>query len=65
MFDWKRPDNIEFPKTWLEFTSKDAETDDIMKYIVQDLPEDRYEDAIKIMSEVFLRDETLCSAHSK
>lgn len=65
MYDWRRPNNIEFPKRWLEFTIKDTESNDFVKYVVQDLPEDRYEEAVKIMTDIFLRDETICSAKSK
>ncbi len=56
-FNWTRPNQIPYPNVWLKFKSKDVETNDsIVNYTVQDLPEDRFEDAINIMATEFLAD---------
>lgn len=55
---WSRPiDTISYPKVWLEFTAKESKNSDrIIKYWIQDLPEDRFEDAIEHIAKHFLLD---------
>lgn len=65
MYQWTRPDHVHYPQKWLEFTTTDCDSDNIVKYVVQDLPEDRNEDAINIMVDIFLHDEPICSSNSK
>uniref|UniRef100_A0A7G3B292 N-acetyltransferase domain-containing protein n=1 Tax=Lutzomyia longipalpis TaxID=7200 RepID=A0A7G3B292_LUTLO len=57
---WKRPENVAFPQVWLTFEAKDPDTGKIVKYRVQDLPEDRFDEVLNLMSTIFLRDETMC-----
>lgn len=54
---WKRPDNVTFPQVWLKFKAKDLNSDDLVEYRVQDLPLERYEDAIDHMCKYFIVDE--------
>lgn len=55
---WSRPiDTISYPKVWLEFTAKESKNSDhIIKYWIQDLPEDRFDDAIQHIANHFLLD---------
>lgn len=54
-FFWKRPDNVPYPKVWLEFTAKESKNSDRMvKYWIQDIPENRFDDAIQHLAEHFL-----------
>uniref|UniRef100_A0A1B0GJK5 Uncharacterized protein n=1 Tax=Lutzomyia longipalpis TaxID=7200 RepID=A0A1B0GJK5_LUTLO len=57
---WTRPENVAFPQVWLTFKAKDPDTGKIVKYRVQDLPEDRFDEVLYLMSTVFRRDETMC-----
>lgn len=55
-FNWTRPNRIPYPYIWLKFKAKDVETSDLVEYTVQDLPEDRYDEALNIMATQFLAD---------
>lgn len=55
-FNWTRPDHVPYPNIWLKFKANDVETDDLVEYSIEDLPEDRFDEAIKIMSTNFLAD---------
>ena len=57
---WTRPSNVPFPSVWLRFQAKDTVTDELVEYRVQDLPEDRFEDAITHMTQYYLADEPIC-----
>lgn len=60
MFQWKRKNLNGFPQVYLRFVSKDFPGDGLIKYRVQDLPEDRFEDAVKFLTEDhYLREEQL------
>lgn len=59
-YSWKRPSNIQFPSVWLTFKEKDLNSNDLVEYRVQDLPVDRFEDAIKHMTAVFVADVPMC-----
>lgn len=48
---WKRPDHIEYPKVWLTFQAKDLNSDNLVEYRIQDVPENRFEDVIKHKTE--------------
>lgn len=58
-----RPSNVPYPNVWLTFEAPD-DNGDLVKYRIQDLPEDRFEDAIKHMRANFLLDESLCRARN-
>lgn len=56
IFNWTRPINIPYPNVWLKFKAKDVLTDDLVEYTVEDLPEERFDEAIEIMAKGFLAD---------
>lgn len=56
---FKRPVNLEFPHVYCTFTAKDRGSDEMTEYRIQDIPEDRYEEAVDMMANVFLPDEPL------
>uniref|UniRef100_A0A182LT41 N-acetyltransferase domain-containing protein n=1 Tax=Anopheles culicifacies TaxID=139723 RepID=A0A182LT41_9DIPT len=60
---WDRPNNVPYPNVWWTFCAPDPDRDDgaLATYRVEDLTEDRIEDAIKLYTEHFLDDEPLCS----
>lgn len=58
----KRPENLAFPQVWYTFKAKDKNSDNIVEYRVQDLPEDYYEQTVDFMVKYFLPDETFCSS---
>lgn len=64
-FIWKRPENVQFPSVWLRFKAKDLNSENLVEYIMQDLPTDRYEDAINHMCIHFLVDEPMCKSLGK
>ena len=59
---WIRPENVPYPSVWHRFQAKDTESDEIVNYVVQDLPEDRFEEAVKHMVKFFVHDEPLCES---
>lgn len=54
---WTRPVNVTFPQVWLKFQAKDLNSDNLVNYTVEDLPLDRYDEAIDYMFTHFLVDE--------
>lgn len=56
---WARPlDKIPFPNVWTEFYERESkDSNKIVKYSIQDISEDRIEEAIDHMTEFYLRDE--------
>ncbi|XP_058116749.1 uncharacterized protein LOC131288503 [Anopheles ziemanni] len=59
---WERPTSVPYPNVWWTFEAPDPDRDDggLATYRVEDLTEDRFEDAIKLYTENFLDDEPLC-----
>lgn len=63
---WVRPDSVPFPTVWRTFEAKESkDSDKVVKYIIQDLPEDRFEDAIRHMTEYYMVDHPLAQTTSK
>ncbi|XP_052891624.1 uncharacterized protein LOC128299647 [Anopheles moucheti] len=60
---WERPSNVPYPNVWWTFDAPDPDCADgaLVTYRVEDLTEDRFEDAIKLYTENFLDDEPLCA----
>ncbi|XP_049284545.1 uncharacterized protein LOC125764398 [Anopheles funestus] len=60
---WERPSNVPYPNVWWTFDAPDPDRPDgaLVTYRVEDLTEDRIEDAIKLYTEHFLDDEPLCA----
>lgn len=56
---FKRPVNLEFPHVYCTFTGKDKGGEGTVEYRIQDIPEDRYEEALNMMLTVFLPDEPI------
>lgn len=61
---WSRSLNkIPFPNIWIEFYGKESKNSDkLVKYWIQDLPEDRIEDAIGHMTKFYICDEPISEA---
>lgn len=62
MYKFKRPDNLSFPHVYCTFMAKDKNSDNLVQYRIQDLPEEYYEETVAFMIKNFLPDETLCSS---
>jgi hypothetical protein len=60
MFKYKRPESLTFPQTYYKFSAKDKNSDKIVEYRVQDLPEEYFEQTVDFMVKYFIPDETLC-----
>lgn len=56
---WTRPSSVPFPSVWLRFQAKGLDSPDPVWYVVQDVPEDRFEDTVRFMSRFFPHDEQL------
>jgi hypothetical protein len=54
---WTRPSNLEYPRIYYEFTAADPEVGQCVKYVVRDLTEDRFDDAVEFLLEHYLKDE--------
>ncbi|XP_055586721.1 uncharacterized protein LOC129739333 [Uranotaenia lowii] len=59
---WKRPSTIAFPSIWHSFKASDPYDGQPTTYRIQDLPPNRWDDAIDHMCEYFLRDEPICAS---
>lgn len=57
-----RPESLEFPIIYYTFKAKSRESDEVIEYRVQDLPDEYFEEALELMRTHFLPDESLCSA---
>lgn len=55
---WKRPTNVRYPKVWHRFQAPDLDGS-MTYYDIQDLPHERFDDAVSIMKESYLTDEPL------
>lgn len=62
---WTRPANVPYPSVWHTFRAKDVDSDQLVNYVVQDLPEERFEEAIGHMLGIFIHDEPTCEAKSE
>lgn len=60
MLEWRRPANIPYPNVWTTFKAKDLDSDELVEYRIQDVPEDRFDDVIQHMIDNFCRDENCC-----
>ncbi|XP_055710550.1 uncharacterized protein LOC129806178 [Phlebotomus papatasi] len=59
---WKRPESVAFPQVWMTFEAKDPETGKSVQYRIQDLPEDRFQEAVHLIKTIFVRDEAMCKS---
>lgn len=55
---YARPtDLVPFPNVWMEFVAKESKiSENLVKYRIQDLPEDRFDEAIEYIAKYFLPD---------
>jgi hypothetical protein len=63
MYSWSRPENVEFPMIYSRFQALDSESDErLVEYRIEDLQEDRFEDAVNIIRDKHLIDEPMKSS---
>lgn len=60
MSKFERPESLSFPHVYYTFKAKDKNSNDVVEYRVQDLPEDYYERAIDLIVTDFVPQETFC-----
>lgn len=56
---WIRPASVEYPKIWHTFKARDVDSDDLVEYRIQDLPQSRAEDAYKHMYDGYVQDQPI------
>lgn len=62
-YSWSRPENIEFPLTYSRFQALDCDSDErLVEYRIEDLQEERFEDAVNIIRDKHLIDEPMKSS---
>lgn len=62
-YSWSRPENVDFPLTYSRFQALDCESDErLVEYRIEDLQEDRFEDAVNIIRDKHLIDEPMKSS---
>lgn len=59
MHKFKRPESLAFPETYYKFHAKDKNSESIVEYRVQDLPEEYFEQVVQFMVEHFVPYESL------
>ena len=65
MSDWTRTNFVNFPKTHSKILARDIVGEDLVEYTIQDLPNDRHDDAISFMLKYFLVDEPVFEKFTK
>lgn len=55
-YTWSRPtEDLPYPKVWCRFTARESKNSDrLVNYWIQDLPEDRFDDAIQHVTDYYL-----------
>lgn len=56
-----RPESLAIPTTYYTFKAKLRNSDEVIEFRVQDLPEDRFEEALEMLRTHFIPDESMCS----
>lgn len=59
VLEWKRPVSLEYPKVWHTFEARDLNSDEMVEYRIQDLPESRLADVLDHMSKNYIQDEPI------
>lgn len=62
MSKFLRPKSLTFPQVYHTFQAKNKAGDGTIEYVIKDLPEERYEEALELLSMDFATEETLCVA---
>lgn len=58
-FVWNRPD-VPYPNIWTTFEAKESKNSDkVVKYRIQDVPEDRFDEVLDLCCEAYVRDEPI------
>jgi len=60
--NWTRPKTVKFPKIWRLFEAREVDSDKIIEYRIQDIPESRYEDALNHLEAYYLKYEPVSQA---
>lgn len=63
--NWCRPKSVEYPKIWHTFNARDVDTDQLVQYRIQDLPQSRAEDAYQHMFEGYIQDQPIVQQYSE
>lgn len=59
VLEWKRPQTLEYPKVWHTFRARDLNSDELVEYCIQDLPESRLADVLDHMCKNYVQDEPI------
>lgn len=59
MFDFPRSESVPFPRVWSTFEARDSNSDEIVKYRIEDVPEDRFTDVVEFMMNNFANEEVV------
>lgn len=59
MSAWKRPESLEFPKVYRKFQATDLNSDKLIEYRIQELPEDRFNDGVEFLIKYYCPDEPM------
>ncbi|XP_047109448.1 uncharacterized protein LOC124777940 [Schistocerca piceifrons] len=66
LLHWKRPESVPFPSVQTRYVGRrpleGASGDSPPTYVIQEVPDDRQEEAMRLMADVFLREEPLTAA---
>jgi hypothetical protein len=62
MSKFVRPPDLKYPQVYYTFKAKDKDSDEIVEYRVQDLPEEYFEQSIELFITQFIPDEPFCIA---
>lgn len=62
---WIRPTSVEYPKIWHKFLARDVDSDKLVEYRIQDLPQSRAEDAYTHMFDGYIQDQPIAQQFSE
>lgn len=62
LLEWKRSQSLEFPKVWHTFKARDLDSDELVEYRIQDIPESRISDVLDHMCKNYIADEPVSQA---
>lgn len=61
-FLWKRPDSVDFPIVWDEFKATKPNKAVAFEYTIQDIPVERYGEAVELMARYYSTEEPMDEA---
>lgn len=65
VLQWKRPTTVKYPNVWATFKERDLNSDKLVEYRIQDVPESMFEAAIEHMVKYFIADEPASRSRGK